>query len=64
MKEQENKVQYYITNEAYELVGICSKELNVKKSMFIDSLIKRYAEALKADIQEKITRYNDNRTDM
>lgn len=59
MVKELNTVQYHISDESYKMVGDYTKEINVRKSMFIDFLIKHYGEQLKNDIAKKLERYNE-----
>jgi hypothetical protein len=51
---------YDLSREAYELIGRASKELGVKKSAFVDILIKKYANELIEDVAQKLKRYEES----
>jgi hypothetical protein len=50
---------YDLSIEAYNLVGLGSKKLGIRKAYFVDALIKRYAEHLINDISEKLEKYEE-----
>lgn len=56
----DKQVQYYLSGKAYKLLVESAKSINVKKSMFVDALIKRYAVELADDIKKKIGIYDDD----
>lgn len=57
MKYVYKPVQYDISDESYNLVGKFAKELRLRKSVFVDFLIKNYAEKFAGEVMTKLDKY-------
>jgi len=56
LKENEKPVMYYISQEAYDIIGIASKKLGIRKSYFIDFLVKKHGMNLIEEVSKQVER--------
>lgn len=57
MRYEFKSCNYDLSEESYKLVGIASKELGLRKSAFVDALIKRYAKDMISNLLIALNNY-------
>jgi hypothetical protein len=55
-KDGRKQAMFQLTEESYNIIGRASKEVGIRKSLFVDFIVKKYGDKFISDLKSKVER--------